>query len=457
MAVDMNDMFRRARAAVDGGNYDYAIELFREMLRIEPNHINARVALRGCARKRFDEKGGVGAKIAGVLKGIVPYLRTFLAAGKPNSAIEACEDYLMNDPYNTHVLVKEGRAARKAGHFDLAVLLFEDMRQRNPGYVRALRELGQIHEDDLNEPHKALPYYRQIMQLAPSDSIANKKVKDLEARCHMEDQQITADSSFTDHIKDKDKQKELMEKDSEDYVVRGDDQIDTEVKKLQEKIKEEGDSAPHYMRMAQLFGQKKDYKKQIAAYQKVIEIDPKHFEARAKIGDTKLSIGEQRLEEMRAKLAANPDEGLKAKIEAGEKELAAFAVKEYTWRVDAHPTDLALKTDFGDTLRAAGKIDEAIAEFQKAMEDIRIRTRCRTALGECFMDKNQWKLGLSQFEQIVDTFTFLNDEAKHVHYCIGVCAENLADKEKALHHYEQIYESDIKFRDVAKKIEDLNQ
>jgi len=457
MAVDMNDMFRRARAAVDGGNYEYAIELFREMLRIEPNHVSARVALRGCARKRFDEKGGAGAKVVGVLKGFIPYLRTLFCAGKPNSAIEACEDYLLNDPYNSHVLTKEGRAARKAGHTDLAILVFEDMRQRNPGYVRALRELGQIHEDDLDEPHKALPFYRQIMQLMPSDGIANKKVKDLEARCHMEDQKITADSSFRDHIKDEKAQKELMEKDGEDYVVRGDDQIDVEVKKLHEKIKEEGESVPHYMRMAQLFGQKRDYKKQIAAYQKILEIDPKHFEARAKVGDTKLMIGEQRLDQMREKLAAQPDEELKAKIEAGEKELAAFGVREYVWRTDAHPTDLALKAGFGDALRAAGDIDKAIAEFQKAMEDIRIRTRCRTALGECFMDKGQWRLGLSQFDQIVESFAFMDDEAKHVHYCMGVCAENLDDKEKAIQHYEQIYEADIGFRDVAKKIEELNQ
>lgn len=458
MAVDLDDMFRRASAAVQSGNYDYAVALLREILSISPDHVKARVALRSCARKRFDEKGGGAvAKTCGVLKGFVPYLRVLLNTGKPNKAIEACEDYLLSDPYNTHVLMKEGLAARKASHFDLAVLVLEDIRQREPGLIKALRKLGEIHEDDKDEPHKALTYYRQIMQLVPTDGVTNKKVKDLEARCHMQDTGITAESRFTDQIRDKDKQQELMKKDGEDYVVRRDDEIDVEMQKLGEKLQEDPKSIPHLMRLGHLLSTKRDPKRAVAAFGKVLEVDAKHYEARARIGDIKLKHAEQKLKQMRDKLAESPDEGMEAKVAAGQKEFDKFRVAEYTWRADAHPTDLQLKAAFGDALRDAGEIDKAIAQYQAASEDVRIRNRCRIALGECFMAKNQHKLAMSQFAHVVGTYAFLNDEAKFVHYCMAQCAEETGDIDKAIEHYEQIYETDINYRDVAKKIEELTE
>lgn len=455
MAVDLDDMFRRASGAIQSGNYDYAVALLREILQISPDHVKARAALRSCARKRFDEKGRVRAKIAGLVKGIFPYLRILLNTAKPNKAIEACEDYLLNDPYNIHVLMKEGSAARKASHLDLAVLAFEDIRQREPGLIKALRQLGEIHEEGKDDPHKALTYYQQIFQLVPADGVIAKKVKDLEARCHMQDTGITAESRFTDQIRDKEKQEELMKKDSEQFVVHTDDEVDAEIQKLAQQLKEDPKSIPHLMRLGELFSRKRDPKRAIAAFGKILEIDEKHYEARSRIGDIKLKHAEQKLKQMQEKLAESHDDALKAKVAAGQKELVKFRIDEYTWRVDAHPTDLKLKTAFGDALKDAGEIDQAIAQYQTASEDVRMRNRCRIALGECFMAKDQHKLAMSQFEHVVDTYAFLNDEAKFVHYNIALCAQNVNDLDKALEHYEQIYEADIQYRDVAKKIQEL--
>lgn len=454
MAVDLADMFRRAAAAVESGNYDYAVELFREILRIDPEHVKARVALRGCARKRYDEKGSL-ARAAGLLKGILPMIRIYANFSKPNKTIEACEDCLLHTPYSVHVLTKEGFAARKAGHQELALLVFEDIRQRHPGRIEAIRQLGQIYEDDKGEPAKALDYFRQIHVLVPADADVNKKVKDLEARTHMEGQHLTTDSSFRDNLRDGEGQAELLRKDGEDYVVRSDEQLDGQILEWQQRIKDEPGDPTHYSRLGDLYDRKKDPKKAIAAYQKALEIDPKNFQCHAKIGDIKLRHGEQRITAMEEKLGDPPDPKLQAKIEAGKKELAAFRIQEYAWRTEAHPTDLRLKAEFGDALRLAGEVDRAIAQYQAALQDVRIRVRCRIALGECFMHKGQHDLATSQFEQTLDSFTFLNDEAKQVHYHIAVCGEAMGDIAKALTHYKEIYEADIGYSDVAQKIDEL--
>ncbi len=453
MAVDTQEMFRRAKAAVDGGNYDYATELLREILRMDPNHIKARVALRGCARKRFDEGGG--NKVSGVLKGIVPYLRIHLNMNKPNKAIEACEDFLRGDPYNVHVLTLQGKAARRAKHVDLAACTFEDIRQRAPGHIHTLRNLAEIYENDKGDAKAAIRYYAEIQALIPSDGMVTKKLKDLQATAHLTETKMEEQKSFRDSIKDSDKQEELADK---DRIVRSEDQLDVEIQRAQEQLAKEPESVPYLTKLGDLYAQKRDLKSAIATYEKAIKVDPQNFSAKQKIGDIKLKHGADRMGQMAAKLAENPDnQELKTKIEAGKKQLAAFQVQEFTWRTDAHPTDLPLKADFGDALLAAGQIDEAIAQFQAAQDNPRIRTRCRTALGTCFMHKGQYDLAMSQFERALETYTMLNDEAKGAHYNYGICAERMGDIDNALEHYKEIYEADIKFRDVGTKIEELSK
>ncbi len=457
MAVDIDDLFRRASAAVESGNYEYAIEYFRDILRADPNHVKARMAMRGCCRKQFDEKGG-SAKVVGVLKGLWPMIRILLATGKPNKQIEACEDYLRHDPYNRSVLMKLGLAARQAGHIDLATFVFEDIRNRHPGFIPALRQLGEIFEEDQPDVKKAIQYYSEIAALAPTDANIQKKLKDLNARMHMEATKLEERKSFTELVRDKEKQKELLEKDREQTIVRSDDEIMEEIKRIQEKLKEDPTSISHLKRLGQLFDQKKDVKRAIAAYKKVLEIKPDDYEAKSRIGDIMIRNGRQNLKALEEKLAADPDNAdLKAKVEAGRKQLAEFRVKEFAWRTEAHPTDLRLKADYGDALYDAGRIDEAIQQYQRALEDVRIRTNMRIALGKCFMAKEQYDLAIGQFERALEDFTFLTDDAKETHYSLGQCAEAMGDIDKALTHYKTIYETDIAFRDVATRIDKLTK
>ncbi len=415
------------------------------------------MALRGCCRKQFDE-GGAAAKVKGVLKGIIPYLKILSSGSKANKTIEACEDYLRGDPYNRSVLMKLAKAARAGGHLDLAVFVLEDIRNRHPGYIPALRMLGEIFEEDQPDIKKSIQYFSEIAALVPSDGYIQKRLKDLNARMHMEATQMEDKKSFTELVRDSEKQKELQEKDRECTVVRSDDQIDTELRKLQDQLKENPNSIPHMKRVGQLYEQRKDAKRAIAAYKKVLDVQPNDFEAKSRIGDIMIKNGEQNLKALAEKLEAEPDNAdLKAKIEAGKQQLAEFRCKEYDWRTEAHPTDLQLKATYADALYDAGRLDEAIQQYQRALEDIRIRTRVRIALGKCFMAKEQYDLAISQLESTLDSFNFLNDEAKETYYSLGLCAEAMDDLGKALEYYKTIYEADIGYRDVSARIDELTQ
>jgi hypothetical protein len=50
--VDVEPLFLRGKEAVDRGNLDYAIALFRDALKMDPSHRNSRIVLRGCEMKK---------------------------------------------------------------------------------------------------------------------------------------------------------------------------------------------------------------------------------------------------------------------------------------------------------------------------------------------------------------------------------------------------------------------
>ncbi len=120
-----------------------------------------------------------------------------------------------------------------------------------------------------------------------------------------------------------------------------------------------------------------------------------------------------------------------------------------------HPTDLNLRLDYGRLLYAGGQLDEAIAQFQRAIESPKNRKVVINLLGQAFMKKGMYDLAVGQFEKAEAELTIIDDNAKVLLYNLGNAHEQLGNLEKAQDYFKRIYESDIGFKDVAKKMETL--
>ena len=53
----LKKLYDRGKEAFAKRNYDYAIELFRQILALAPNNVDARKALRICEVKKFEDIG----------------------------------------------------------------------------------------------------------------------------------------------------------------------------------------------------------------------------------------------------------------------------------------------------------------------------------------------------------------------------------------------------------------
>jgi hypothetical protein len=106
-----------------------------------------------------------------------------------------------------------------------------------------------------------------------------------------------------------------------------------------------------------------------------------------------------------------------------------------------------------------GLIDDAIAEFQVASRSRLKRVESIEALGGCFLDKHEPAVARTLLLRALDEPSVANsdDTLRGVLYLLGLASEALGAREDGLRYYQRVYAVDIRFRDVAARIQTLQQ
>jgi tetratricopeptide (TPR) repeat protein len=111
--------------------------------------------------------------------------------------------------------------------------------------------------------------------------------------------------------------------------------------------------------------------------------------------------------------------------------------------------------DLGIAFKEMGLLDEAIAEFQKALRSPEGRLRTSEALGICFYDKGQFGISETVLRRAVETDDG-GDEAKiGLLYWLGRAAEAQGKELEAITSYERALAVDIRFMDLSDRMHRL--
>ncbi|HUQ15201.1 MAG TPA: tetratricopeptide repeat protein [Gemmatimonadales bacterium] len=111
--------------------------------------------------------------------------------------------------------------------------------------------------------------------------------------------------------------------------------------------------------------------------------------------------------------------------------------------------------DLGIAFKEMGLLDEAIAEFQKALRSPEGRLRTSEALGICFYDKGQFGISETVLRRAVETDD-AGDEAKiGLLYWLGRAAEAQGKELDAITSYERALAVDIRFMDLSDRVHRL--
>ncbi|MCK4283151.1 MAG: tetratricopeptide repeat protein [Candidatus Brocadiae bacterium] len=451
MAVE--EVYTKACDAVERGQFNYAIRLFREVLRQQPDYPDARILLRGAERRWQQQEGGspLGLVMA-VPRGLLTSVRGLLS--KPGKRLEVFEDYLERSPNSCWALMKAAKAAHKAGFPREAVNIYKDALKLKPLSKKTLRALGDVLRQ-MGAHQEALEYLTRLASLEPANRDLQQEVRDVAATDHMTAYDMESADSFRDMIRDKDKTASL-EAEGRIAVTMAD--LREAVARAEKELQEHPDSINRILTLARLYLDTD----QVAEAQKLLRQKhqefPDEYEIRARLGDVHLRIYKDA--ETKAAEAADRSPA-DAQAETKRAELRQrridFAVKEYKWRISQHPTDRALQVELGKAQFEAGRHNEAIAAFQNALQDARYEQECWKMLGLCFMHKGQLDLALEQLERAAERHREMDAEGKELCYYRAQVCEQMGKSEEALSLFKKIYSQDINFRDVAQKVESLGK
>jgi tetratricopeptide (TPR) repeat protein len=291
-----------------------------------------------------------------------------------------------------------------------------------------------------------------LLRETPNDGELNQALKDLSARKTLDQGGYAAleggQGSYRDILKNK---KEAASLEQEKRVVKTEDVTERLIGEYEARLKSEPNNLKLTRSLAELYTQKKKFDRSLALYERIKNSDMGNDASLENaIANTIARRFEHQLEQIDP---AAPDYAEQAaKIQA---EKLDFQMTDCRKRVEKYPTDLAIRFEMGQLYLQAGKITEAIQEFQKARGNPHKRLAAMGYLAQCYAKRKMYDLAARTLQEAIKEKAVFDDEKKELVYNLGCVLESMGKKEEAIEQFKLIYEIDIGYKDVAKKVDDF--
>lgn len=439
--VDFSKHIQKADEARKRRNYDFAIELYRQLLDLDPDLGEARSGLRHALRGR--EERAPGGRFLRAVSGALPLSRAkaMFKLGKYDACARALEDYLGSKPLDEDANLMLGVALEQAGHFRSARAVYEFLAEIAPKNPEGLKRAGAILQRD-GEFEQALDYYERALTADPRDRDALKARKNLAAETALSRRSDETVRHSRDLIQDKEAAREL-ERAQRRHL--SEDELREQLNGLEERFAETPDDPDLMLRLAEVH-------ERLGDPAAALELAERALQYRRDSADVAARVGDLRAKALELELSRASEAGAAERAGALERELVEHRIADFRERVKARPADSTLRLGLARNLAQGGELDAAVAELQKCQADPRVRDDALLLLARCFEQKGLMDLARKNYERALEGADRLGERAKEILYHLGAIAESLGNADEARSYYIRIYEVDIGYRDVADKM-----
>lgn len=443
--MDFSKHIQKAEEALRRRNYDFAVELYRQLIDLDPDLGEARAGLRQALKKRAEIKKG--GRLLRAVSGALPLsqAKTMAKLGKHAACAKALENYLATNPLDEEANLLLGISLEQCAHFHSARAVYEFTAEIAPKNAEALKRAGgMMHRTgDLD---RALEYYERALAADPRDQEALKARKNLAADMALAQSPTDAIAHSRQLIKDKG-EAQVLEKAKRLHKSEG--ELKEDLERLETRFADNPSDPEVMIEMARIHEKLKDHEAALDMAERALDYKRDSFDLIAMVGDLRSRL-------LKREIAKADKDGRTEDASELENKLIAQDVEDHRRRVEIRPGDAPLRLGLSKKLIRAGDVDGALVELQRCQEEPRVKDEALFLLGQCFQRKGIYDLAKKEYERALTGSGRVDDRAKEILYNLGLIAEEEGDGSEARAYYIRIYEVDIGYRDVASKMEALN-
>lgn len=440
--MDFSKHILKAEEATRRRNYDFAVELYHQLLELDPDQGEARAGLRRVLKKRHEAKKG--GKFLRALSGAGPLTmaKTLRKTGRTEACIKALEQYLATNPMDVDANLMLGEVLESGEYFKSARAVYEFLAEIAPKNPTGLKRAGAMMAAT-GEPFKALEYYERALEADPRDQEAIKARKNLAAETALQGGKFESSRHSREQIKDKEQAQQL---ERSQRLHKSDDELKAELEHLETAYAESPSDPDLMIRMADAHERLRDYEAALDLIERACDYRKGSFELMDRRSVLRAKV-------LKKQISRADKDGDAAEAGRLEGELKRFQEEDLRELVRQRPGDAALRVRLGKLLLRNENPDAALSELQKAVEDPRQQREALFLLGQAFQKKGFLDLARKNYERALEGTSGQDERAKEILYGLGAIAEAEGEHADARAFYARIFEVDIGFRDVAEKME----
>jgi len=440
--LDFAKHIQKAEEAFRRRNYDFAVELYQQLLELDPDQGEARGGLRRALKTRAEAKKG--SKFLRALSGAGPLAvaKTMRKAGRIDACIKSAEQYLASNPLDVDANLFLGEALESGEYYKSACAVYEFIAEIAPKNPEGLKRAGAMMYQ-LGEHHRALEFYELALEVDPRDQDALKQRKNLAAETALNQREAQGATHSRDQIKNKDEARDL---ERTQRLHKTEDEWRDDLTRLEERYADAPGDVDLLEKMATAHEKLRDFEAAFDMIDRACEYRRDSLELRAR----KDQLHEKVLKKQVARADRDGDTEKANRLEGELLEIQMSSLRE---QVRLRPSDAALRLKLGQQLLKLGEVDAAASEFQKAVEDPRLGREASYHLGQAFQQKGYADLARKNYERAMEGGSGSDERSKEILYNLGSIAEEQGQVDEARTLFARIFEVDIGYRDVAAKME----
>lgn len=443
--------FASAGEAAEKNSFDYAIDMYLEGLRYEPDALEeGHIKLRELALTR-QEKGGKKPTMMERIKRM---------GGKTALEQMLNAEYLFAKDPNHLPFAEAILKAAAAGGYEKTVRWIADLVfQENNALAKPSVSTYVLLKDSyasLGQFDRAVAACQRAAKLKPENGELADEYKRLSAELTLARGHYEQEGDFRQSIKDRESQEKLH---AQQGVVKTEDYRLSAVEEARGKLAQNSNLPGNIFGLAQVLSELESDEAENEAIELLEDAYERKsdFSFKRRAGQIKIKQLNRKLRKAKAAAEANPgDSQAKARAVESSAELEKFELEHYRLCVANYPTDLQAKYEYGVRLIRSKRYDDAIPLFQEAQKDPRRKIAAMNKIGLCFFMKGWYADAVDVFNRSIEAYEIKDDNvAKELRYNLGRAYEEQNETEKALEIYRRLAQLDFAYKDVSQRVDKL--